>query len=268
MFVLPFGYVAESESAPPSSDYEPETDTLIAALTGSYDGARQTAINTLISTLKADGVWSKLDQLCIVGLNSSDSVINWKSPGTLNASIVGSPTFTADRGFTVSSSNVINTNISINTASINHVQNSCSFGYYCRTNNTTGPVVDMGFSVTGVYSEIAPRWFGSAAFSIRTDTTVQTTAAEQNTAAFFAASRTGSTSSAFYRNSTQVATSSNASVATGTTTTFTVGGRSSSSFVSNRQYAMWFIGGGLTATEEANLYNAIQDYMTAIGANV
>jgi hypothetical protein len=72
--------------APPSeSEFDPETETLLNAFSGSYSGAREDAINDLIAGLKADGDWDKFIGLYIVGANTADSFINWKTPGTFNA---------------------------------------------------------------------------------------------------------------------------------------------------------------------------------------
>jgi hypothetical protein len=68
-----------------ASSFETETNTLLAAFSGSYDNTRKTAINTMIASLKTGGYWSNIIFMIWPGANTADSFINWKTPGTLNA---------------------------------------------------------------------------------------------------------------------------------------------------------------------------------------
>lgn len=66
-----------------------ETTALLAAFSGTYNSTRQANIDTMIAALKAGGYWSNIVFMIWPGANTADSFINWKSPGTLDATNVG-----------------------------------------------------------------------------------------------------------------------------------------------------------------------------------
>src|SRR5262245_61114005 len=65
---------------------------------GTVSTARLNLVGTLIQGLKADGIWTKLDLLYLYAAENTISarvdIVRRTLPG-----IVGSPTFTADRGY-------------------------------------------------------------------------------------------------------------------------------------------------------------------------
>ncbi len=82
-----------------SSPYNPSTDALFAALTGSYSDALKLAINTAIIALKDLGAWADFDVLYVKGAfpgtsaaNIADGYLNWKAPGSFKLIPVNSPT--------------------------------------------------------------------------------------------------------------------------------------------------------------------------------
>jgi hypothetical protein len=253
-----------------AATFEPETNTLLAALSGTYDDTRKTAINTLIAGLKTDGLWSILDVLCIAGLNSSDSLINWKTPGTFNSSAVNSPAFVADRGFTAASSGskYINTNYNPTSAAGNYTQNSASMGFYSRNNVSEGSYDMGGASNVSGFASIFSR-NGSTAFW-RINDSNEESLSNSDSSGLILATRTSSTTRILYRNSSALGSRTQTS-GTMPNLNFFVGTLNFSgtpSSISSRQYAMWFMSGGLSGTNVSNFYNRIQTYMTAIGANV
>src|SRR5215213_2374639 len=81
--------------------YEAETTAIVAAMTSAPDATRQGQINTLVAALKTAGVWTKMDVLYILAAHHEQAGrVNWKNPGTLTASLISTPTFTTDRGYT------------------------------------------------------------------------------------------------------------------------------------------------------------------------
>lgn len=74
---------------------EPETTTLVNAMTVAPTAVRQTNINNLIKSLKDSGVWSKLDVLHLYRAHTEQAArLNWKNPGTHDLEDVGTPTST------------------------------------------------------------------------------------------------------------------------------------------------------------------------------
>jgi hypothetical protein len=253
-----------------AATFETETNTLLAALSGTYDDTRKTAINTLIAGLKTDGLWSILDVLCIAGLNSSDSLINWKTPGTFNSSVVNSPNFVADRGFTsdTSTSRYINTNYNPTSAAGNYTQNSASIGFYSRT-NMADTTVDIGAGTGSNRASILSRRSDNACFW-RINDSNEVNTSNSSSQGLILISRTSSSSRILYRDGSQLGTNSTTSAGI-PSDTFYVGANNfagSPQSIASRQYAMWFMSGGLSGTNVSNFYNRIQTYMTAIGANV
>ena len=112
-----------------------ETTALLAALSGSYSTNQQIAINNLISSLKTAGVWAKLDTLQIYALaNSTDARFNWKT-ATSQATLTGSPSFTAYSGFSTSSTaNYIITGFNPTSGTPLYAQNNASFGVWINSN--------------------------------------------------------------------------------------------------------------------------------------
>jgi hypothetical protein len=123
-----------------SSTFSAEALAIFAAFSTPPDAARKTAIDTYVVALKSAGVWTKLDVLyAFAAADSQAALINWKNPGTFNGTLVGSPTFTADRGFTCPglSVNYVSSNFVPSSAGGNFVQNSAH--YSIRTLNDAGP---------------------------------------------------------------------------------------------------------------------------------
>lgn len=108
-----------------NSTYDTATSTVLSAMT-SQTNARALLIDNLIRGLKGYGIWNQLDALYMfAAIDSASSRINWKNPGTFNATVAGSPTFTVDRGFTGNATDgAINTNFIPSTAGGVYTQNS------------------------------------------------------------------------------------------------------------------------------------------------
>src|SRR5262245_61491807 len=112
---------------------------------GTVSAARLIIVSALVSGLKTDTVWSKLDRLFLHAAENEPSALTDLVVRDL-ATAVNTPTFTIDRGYTGdSSTNYINSNFNINTEAINLSQNSCSYGAWVRTVNAVN--ADMLFGI-------------------------------------------------------------------------------------------------------------------------
>jgi hypothetical protein len=251
--------------------FDPATNVLLAALTGIYDDTRKFNIDTLIRALKTAGVWSTYDVLCIAGLNSADSLINWKNPGTFNSSLVNSPSFTADRGFTGNgTSSYINTNFNPVTAGGNFSLNSAHLGLYCRTDSNPALARDMGArtAFNSDESVLILQETGNAFAGLNSNGVDGGASGDSD--GYWSSSRTASNAVVLIRNGSGFASSSRTSSAMPNLNIYVGAVNSSGSPLgyTARQYTAWSIGGGLTGTQLADEYTVIQAYMTAIGANV
>lgn len=101
--------------------------------------AQQTLQNTLVTDLKAAGVWTKLDILYVFASGNGDSdfaTLNFKAPATFQATKVNSPGYNGSNGFTGENSaqRYLNTNFNPATASSpNFVSGDGSAGVYIKT---------------------------------------------------------------------------------------------------------------------------------------
>lgn len=76
-----------------------EAAALVAAMTVEPDDTRKALIDTTIGALKAGDVWNSIGILCVFAAHDSQAArLNWKTASAY-ASVVGTPTFTADRGY-------------------------------------------------------------------------------------------------------------------------------------------------------------------------
>jgi hypothetical protein len=248
----------------------PETTTLLAAFTGTYDTARQAAINDLIVALKSDGIWAKLDVMCIAGLTESDSLVNWKTPGTFNGTAVNSPTFTADRGFTFNgSTNYVNTNFTPSTAVGIYALNSAHISVYSRTNSALAQT-EMGANATVGLGNcyIAARFSdGNCYYGLNSN---GSSFVSSSSSQLLLANRSGATSVQFYRSGVSMHTTSSDSSVALPDRPIWVGARNSDTIFqqSTKQIAAWSVGGSLSSTDAANFSTALTTYLTSLGANV
>lgn len=97
--------------------------------------------NDLVLSLKADGIWNKLDVLYVFAHDGSGSfgTLNWKAPASNQATLINSPTFTANIGFQGNgTSSYIDINFNAVTQGVNYVQNNASRYLYLYTASGTG----------------------------------------------------------------------------------------------------------------------------------
>lgn len=129
--------------------YDPAANALFARLNTPPTSARKTLINNLIVSLKTAGVWSKLDAVyMLAAADSQASRQNWIAD-QYNPTPVSSPTFVVDRGYTGDgSASYLDTGFNPTTAvAPKFTQNSAHMGLWSRTNFTNpGPTqsFDMG----------------------------------------------------------------------------------------------------------------------------
>lgn len=234
---------------------------------GTVSGGRLTLVCNLITTLKSNGVWSKLDRIWLLAAeNSKSALIDLKARGT--ASEGGTPTFTVDRGYTA----WLNTAFNPSTGTPNYTQNSAHFAFWNRTNRAADTGVEMGDAdaTDSFSSNISLKWTDNNQYAALNDGNLDTGfTAPSPLNGFWVVNRTSSGSYTVYQNATSVRTGSQTSTRLPAFNYIIGGGLQSGNFVSNAsscEFAAATIGGGLTTTDITNLYNALSTYMTAVGA--
>lgn len=249
--------------------YEPEAIDLFARMSVQPDATRKGHINSLISELKAAGVWAKLDLLQVYAAHDQQAGnLNWLN-ASHTASPQSSPTFTTDRSYQGNgSSSYVDANFNPATDAAHLTQDSAFFGIWSRT------VAGSSFSTAGATIT------GTGGITILTRTGADAGAGRINQSANFVTAgglvtdgsglhsivRSGAAAIDRRRNGVSVATATNASIAV-SNTPLTIG-RTGTSMLqySATEVAAVVLGSFLTTTEDGNLYTALNAYMVAVGA--
>jgi hypothetical protein len=253
--------------------YDAASARLFAAMLsggGQLSDPRRRIVDLTIRRLKAQGIWDKLDCLYMfAALDSVSALINWKNPGTANASLVSTPSFAANLGYTSTSSAYLSSNFTPSTAGGVYTQDSAHYSVRCLNSlggNDTLRIVG-NVSTTTPRSSFTPLDSTSPGSFIRinsssTDNTGTTT----TTQGHFIVNRSASNALQVYQNAASVATAVQASTGLPTTAvTFgfdPTGGGSAAGF----QLASASIGSSLSANDVAAYYAVEVDYMRAVGA--
>lgn len=244
------------------------------------DQVQATAINTLVTDLKGYGIWSKMKAIYpFVGGTSSTHKWNLKDPRDLDAAF----RLVFSGGITHSSTGALfnGTNGYSNTfltPSANLTNNSTHLSFYSRTNFNGSPGGDIGTSgaspsflpIALIYTRAAD-FFQSSIYDY--DSAKRVSTSNTNSTGFYVGNRTSNVVLNSWKNGVKQATNTTAETQNITTVTnpFFVGainlGGSAGQY-SNKECAFASIGDGLTDTEAANLYTAVQAYQTSLSRNV
>jgi hypothetical protein len=240
---------------------------------GITDATQQSAINTLVTDLKGYGVWTKMKAIYpFVGGTASTHKWNLKDPRDLDAAFrlvfSGGSTHSSTGWLPNGTNGYADTFLNQSTQlSVNSVHLSI----YTRTNTSiqrfdiggnSGSPNFQGAQLSSFYQGIG---ILGHLYSYPTDSVIA--ASPTTSVGFTLGSRVSSTSNKIYRNSSLLNTNTTArtsnlpnvsvKLATDDTTRF-----------SNREFSLASIGDGLTDTEAANLYTAVQAYQTTLSRNV
>lgn len=248
---------------------ETEAAALIARMSPAPDSDRQGLINTLVKSLKTDGVWPKLDVLTVLAAHASQpALLNWIA-NAFNPTLISTPTFVADRGFTGAASKGINSNFNPATAGGHYAQDSAFAGIWVRT---TGDGMLLGArdntSTPLAYTQLA-RASTSLNVRLNADNSASPNFTVAAGAAFLAANRSASTGVDVYQNGSLVSTGADASTAIPSFPIYILDDNANGALGGNTctaQAAAYAFGQALTSTDQSNLYAALSTYMTAIGA--
>jgi hypothetical protein len=240
----------------------------VTAAGGTLSATEQTAVNTLVVQMKADGTWTPMKAIYpMVGASAAACAQNLKS-----SSFTG--TFTS--GWTFASTGVTpnGTSAYMNTGftpSTSLTLNSGHLSFYSRTNNTTG-IDDIG-AYQGAFDLINMRLIinlgGTLYCDLNNGTTARIAVANANSLGFYQGSRTSSTAFKVFKNNTTLGTNTNLNTGTQPAIPIYIGAANTTSpNYSNRQCAFSSIGDGLTDTQASDFYTAVQAFQTTLSRNV
>jgi hypothetical protein len=242
------------------------------AAAGITDATQKQAICTLVSDLQTYGIWTKMKAIYpFVGGTASTHKWNLKDPRDLDAAFrlvfIGGGTHSSTGWLPNSTNGYADTFLIPSTA----LQlNSVSMSYYSRTSSTIAAQT-MGGNDSVNYL-LLNNFSGGTSFYSQLNTSganyIQATIT--NTQGLFIGNRTTSTVVNLWRNSSKVATDSKTTLGRPAVKLF-IGARNNVGVASgydNKQLAFASIGDGLTDTEAADLYTAVQAYQTTLGRQV
>ena len=256
-------------SGAPSVDADAQAFITAASIT---DATQQSAINQLVVDLKGYGIWIKMKALYpFVGGTASTHKFNLKDPRDLDAAfrIVFNGGWTHNsNGVTPNGTNAYaDTKLNDNSTM---TLNNAHISIYSRT-NSDGLFCDMGVTqnVPTTETNIFAKY--SNGFYPRIQDSNSGISNTISSLGLFISNRVASNQIRAFQNNV-LKTISATSTGVKANRNFYLGALSSAasnaSLYSNRNYAFASIGDGLSDTEAANFYTAVQSFQTTLSRNV
>jgi hypothetical protein len=249
----------------PKSSLDPDAKLFIAAA-GITDATQVNAINTLVVSLKVYSIWTKFKAIYpIVGGTASSHAVNLKTPGTFNLTYGTGVTHSSTGMVGNGTSGYADTNLTPSTVL---TLNSTHYGYYSRTDNNSTQV-DLGGLSGSLQNFMQIRNANVATFSVH-QTAPYTSFANTNSQGFYLANRTASNVFNGWKNGAKVVTTANLSTGLLGINLYLLAYNlnGAAALYSTRQCAFASIGDGLTDTDAANFYTAVQAFQTTLGRQV
>jgi hypothetical protein len=257
-------------------NYNNETNAFLFA-TQITDTTQQTAVNTLVNDFKSAGIWTKMKAVYpIVGGTAATHKFNLVNPQDTNAAF----RLAFSTGWTHSSTGMTpngtsayaNTNLTPSTgfSSINNIH----FSFYNRTSNAYSNSPNHGLIPATTtdrmyFSDQNPYYQVTGTES----TTYWITFANTDRKGHYISTRTANNSRKTYKNGTVAGTNTNSDTGgiLNSSLNFLIGAANGpyiASTYSSNQIAFSTLGDGLTDTEAANFYTAVQAFQTTLGRQV
>lgn len=225
----------------------------------------------LFKPLIASGIFAQLDRLWVAAVGLEQwGTISLVNPSSTALTLVNTPTFTANEGWTGNgTTQYINTNYNFSSSSSAYTLNSGTIFSYLRTNaqaNTT----DLGAyrTATLTASQIRPWTTSSNLGTFDINDAAAFVYAISASSGLLLVQRTASNAIALYRNGSQLTTGTQVSVALVPYNCYALArnGNGTADAFSTRQQSIFGIGNG--SINNATLSTILNGYMTAIGKNV
>jgi hypothetical protein len=253
------------------SSVDPDAQAFITAA-GITNPTQQTAINTLVVGLKADGLWSKMKAIYpFVGGTASSHKFNLKDPRDLDVAFrlgfIGGWTHSVNGALPNGTNAYANTFLVESTFM---TTNSNGLGIYLGTNNvaSTSDPVDIGaFNSATQVSLIVAKNDNNARVNGNSIAVAQATRL-----GFYSGQRTSATLTTNYKNGIAVVSGNsggtlpNIPIYIGNTSLVT--NTPYSSGYTNNRFQFAFISDGLNSTENSNLYTRVQAFQTTLSRQV
>jgi len=247
----------------PTTDPDAQAFITAAAIT---DPTQQAAINTLVVDLKGYSIWTKFDAIYpMVGGTSTMHSYNLRNTANFQLTFSGGWTHSSTGAKPNGTNAYADTGYNVNT---NASLNSHHLSYYSRT-NSNGTEVEIGVNGNNSdYNLLEIRTSGTTYFAI--NSAGFATYSDANSQGFYVGNRTASNVLNGWKNGTKVANTTTASTtkANGNLYIGAALNLGSPLYYSVKECAFSTIGQGLTDTEAANFYTAVQAFQTSLNRNV
>ena len=251
---------------PSGPSYGTLTTAWITA-TGETDLTILGALNTLESDLSTYGLTSKIKALYpMVGGTSTKHSYNFMNTAAYQITFGGGWTHSSTGALGNKTNTYADTNVAA--SSIMTASSGC-MGVYIRNNDAGGK--DIGaFSGPPDYENALYARYSDSKTYISYGNTLYVSTSETDSRGFFTVNRNSSTTTNGFKNGSQILTQtqtgniSTARVFIGAAgNNNTVGGE-----YTGHEYALAFMSDGLTNTEQANFYTAVQAFQTTLARNI
>ncbi len=262
----------------PAPVSDPDAQAFLTAA-GITNSTQRSAINTLVVDLKGYSIWTKMkalypfvtDKTVEIDIQSQMK-FNLKDPRDLDAAFRltwhGGGNWTAN-GYRPNGTNGwADTKLNLSTQT---TLNDIHLGFYSRTHSTQN-AIDIGASTDNITNYYLLQLTGSTTFYIINESAYTTypNFSDTDTRGLYVGTRSGTVVNG-WKNGIKRATKSPATTAARPNQSVFIGAlnqQGSPVLYSNRQFAFASIGDGLTDTEAANFYTAVQAFQTALSRNV
>lgn len=246
--------------------YSAEAQAVIDAFTTPPTFAREQQIAFLVQALQGSGAWALIDVLYVLAAaDSQAALINWKDPGTLTATAVNSPTFTADRGFTFDgATNYLDTGYDPSVASLGMGLDDAHAGAFALTNGSSTAIADIGSNNQRIRLRV--RSGNLAAIILNSNTGLSSNAGTPNVPTHGMGIRRTSAGQFYFADGLQRTSDSVASVAIASNITIGVTGLAGTPSYSDRELGVSHVGRAFSDAQALSAASAIRQYMQAVGA--
>jgi hypothetical protein len=257
-------------SQPSSND--PDAQAFITAA-GITDPTQQSAINTLVISMKANGTWAKCNAIYpMVGGTATTCKFNLKNPldtdDGFRLNFVGGWSFSANGALPNGTNAYADTFLTPNTTLS---LNSTHLSFYSRTDSRISSATGNNFDVSGQDGTLyLSAWYWGGGGGIITNINNAgflgfTT--NSNSQGFYISSRILSNSFSIYKNNVNVTNRASSTTSLSILKILLGAGGTTAAF-SPRENAFTSIGSGLNSTEAASLYTDVQAFQTTLGRQV
>jgi hypothetical protein len=237
---------------------------------GLTDLGQANAVNTLVTDLKAAGVWTKMKAVYpFVGGNATSHKFNLKDPRDLDAAF----RLTFSGGWTHTSTGALPNGINatantlFNPVTQNLNVNNNSLSVYLRTNNTPINCIDIGQNFNQWMS--ATWWnYLSLVYIYNPNSVMLVNNVGTTSNNLSINTRRSSTDSAFFINGSKTGTCPFTNTYSFSSANVHLASAGGTGYYSPREQAFASIGDGLSDTEASALYTAIQKYQTSLGRQI